>query len=39
MVTVGILDSATVFDAGSICGDDPQCEVLFPLVTCSEPTT
>ena len=31
---IGGLTSCTVCDAGSICGDDLQCYILFPPVTC-----
>ena len=30
MLSVGGLDSATVCDAGYMCGDDLQCEIFFP---------
>ena len=31
MLTVIDLDSATVCDAGSICGDYPQCNIFSPM--------
>ena len=33
----GGLESATVCDAGSRCGDNPQCEIVFSPVTCTDP--
>ena len=39
MLTVGGLNSAAVFDAGSICVDDLQCDIVFPPVTCPDPAT
>ena len=37
MSTVGDFEYYTVCDTGSICGDDPQCEIVFPLVIFRDP--
>ena len=37
MLTVGGMDAAAVCDAGSICGDDMQCEIVFSPVACPFP--
>ena len=39
MLTVSSLESATVCGAGSICGNYPQCDIVFTPLTCPDPTT
>ena len=38
VLMLGGLDAAAVCDAGYICGDDPQYEIVFPLLECPDPT-